>query len=397
MLLNLLTIVVFLSMFSLMVAIHEWGHYLFARLFKMGVSEFSIGMGNPVVWTFRKKKYARSTGEETETKFNIRPLPLGGFVKIDGMEPQEDGSEVNVVDGFYSKSPWQRIVVLVAGPLFSILLGLAILIPSFMTWGSQRANTTAEGLAKDGAAIAAGLKPGDKILKVNETTVSDGYSIRQLVWQAKGEPVSLSIQRGKEKLTIPVTPKLSPEPMDIVDRDGLPTGESKRIPLLGVIFGADTVQLSLPEATVKAFKFPIVQVRMLLYKLTTPKQLVEQSSGVIGMVVITRSAVGDSLQSVTLLCALLSMSVGIFNLLPIGMLDGGQILIALIEMLRRGKRIPMKIQNAFFGAGMALLIILFLVVMRQDINRFVFPSDEMTAKEIVTEPKPQTTLPSTKP
>lgn len=163
MLLNLLTIVVFLSMFSLMVAIHEWGHYLFARFFKMGVSEFSIGMGNPIVWTFRKKKYVRSTGEESETKFNIRPLPLGGFVKIDGMEPQEDGSEVNVIDGFYSKSPWQRIVVLVAGPLFSILLGLAILIPSFMTWGSQRANTTAEGLAKDGAAIAAGLKPGDKI------------------------------------------------------------------------------------------------------------------------------------------------------------------------------------------------------------------------------------------
>jgi regulator of sigma E protease len=91
------------------------------------------------------------------------------------------------------------------------------------------------------------------------------------------------------------------------------------------------------------------------------------------------------------------MSVGIFNLLPIGMLDGGQILIALIEMLRRGKRIPMKLQNAFFGAGMALLLILFLVVMRQDINRFIFPSDEVTAKEIITEPKPQTALPSTKP
>ncbi|MEI7987139.1 MAG: site-2 protease family protein, partial [Armatimonadota bacterium] len=106
---SLLTVVVFLLMFSVLVAVHELGHYLFARKFNMGVSEFSIGMGRPILKTWMRRKYTTEAGEEQETLFNIRAFPLGGFVKINGMEPNEDGTESNLPDGFYKKSPWQRI------------------------------------------------------------------------------------------------------------------------------------------------------------------------------------------------------------------------------------------------------------------------------------------------
>src|SRR5207302_10904574 len=114
-------------------AAHEYGHYLFARIFGMGVEEFAIGMGKKLlVW--RRKTYpvgnVEPSGEEaitqppqaTETtEFTIRAWPVGGFVRIKGMVPEEDGSEIRIPGGFYSKAPWKRLIVLFAGPLFSVL------------------------------------------------------------------------------------------------------------------------------------------------------------------------------------------------------------------------------------------------------------------------------------
>src|SRR5579862_3018711 len=168
----LLTAVVFLVMISVLVAAHEYGHYLLARFFNMGVEEFAIGMGKKVkVW--RRKTYelpvsqsyvhdlgvvshgaaleggdhpAQSELVETghgpalreTTEFTVRVLPVGGFVRIKGMVPQDDGSEVNIPGGFYSKPPWQRLVVLIAGPAASVLSGILVLIFLFLAQGVNR-------------------------------------------------------------------------------------------------------------------------------------------------------------------------------------------------------------------------------------------------------------------
>ena len=119
--------VVFLFMISALVAAQELGHYLFARLFGMGVEEFAIGYGKKPLFTWLRKPYkvrghsGEDLGESETTDFTVRPWPLGGFVKIKGMMPEEDGSEINVRGGFYNKPPWQRFVVLLAGPAFSVV------------------------------------------------------------------------------------------------------------------------------------------------------------------------------------------------------------------------------------------------------------------------------------
>ncbi|HKU53309.1 MAG TPA: site-2 protease family protein, partial [Nitrospira sp.] len=179
----LLTAVVFVVMLCVLVAAHEYGHYLLARLFGMGVEEFAIGFGKKPIWTWMRKTYSvqrnpgpagpsvplhletssyptdgssalqpepetsptpsqvKLTVQET-TDFTIRPWPLGGFVRIKGMVPEEDGSETKVPGGFYSKAPWKRFIVLLAGPVFSVLAGVIILFGLKLAMGEERRITT---------------------------------------------------------------------------------------------------------------------------------------------------------------------------------------------------------------------------------------------------------------
>jgi regulator of sigma E protease len=375
MLLNLLTAVVFLTMFCVMVAAHEYGHYLLARFFKMGVTEFSVGMGPK--YTLFKRRYRQSDGEDAETEFNLRALPLGGFVKIVGMEPKEDGSETKELDGFYSKPPFQRILVLLAGPLFSVLLGWLILVPSLVAFGIPEQTNIISKMSREDAGYLAGLRPGDKILKVDQTSISNPFELRASLAASGIKPYEFQIERKGQVMNFSVTPKMTPEAQEELDKEGHPTGRMAKRPIIGVSeFVESRRKPSLGEAASVATNLPIQAVKGLLNRLTTPKRLVEESTGIIGMVVITRNVVEESLEKVLTYSAYLSISIGIFNLLPIGMLDGGQILIALVEWIRRGKRLSLSVQNAFFGAGLALLLMFFLVVMRQDVLRFILPQAE---------------------
>lgn len=383
MLLNLLTAVVFLTMFCVMVAAHEYGHYLLARLFKMGVTEFSVGMGPK--FTLFKRRYRQSNGEQAETEFNVRALPLGGFVKIVGMEPKEDGSETKELDGFYSKPPFQRIIVLLAGPVFSVLLGWLILVPSLTIFGIPEPTNVISKMSREEAGFQAGILPGDKVVKIDNSPISNPYELRATLGKSGVKPYEFHIERASKPMTIVVTPKMSAEPQDELDKEGNPTGRLVKRPIIGILeFEEKRRKPTLLEAAAIATNLPIQAVKGLVTRLSTPKRLVEESTGIIGMVVITRNVVEESLEKVLTYSAYLSISIGIFNLLPIGMLDGGQILIALIEWIRRGKRISLAVQNAFFGAGLALLLMFFLVVMRQDVFRFILPqSEEKGAKKIV--------------
>jgi regulator of sigma E protease len=283
MLLNLLTVVVFLLMFSVLVAVHEWGHYLLARMFNMAVSEFSIGIGNPIVKTFRRKKYVLDSGEEQETKFNFRPVPLGGFVKIVGMEHQEDDLEPSPMGGFYSKPAWQRIIVLLAGPVFSLAFGLIVLTATFTAFGTYEPNNVVLETLEGQPAMNAGIKAGDRILEINGTSVLKAPEATKIIRSSNGEPISFKIHRGGSDLDIQVKPTLSAEERPIPDADGFPTGEYKRVPQVGIAFGADHIYPSFGAALNQAAEFPILQVRTMVNKFTKPKVLLENSTGMIGI------------------------------------------------------------------------------------------------------------------
>ncbi len=376
MLMNLLTIVVFLVMFSVLVAVHELGHYWFARKFNMGVSEFAIGFGKPIVKTWKRKKYRLDDGEEQETEFNIRPFPLGGFVKILGMEPQEDGSEVNVNGGFYTRSPWARIVVLFAGPVFSIVFGWLIFIGLFTMIGVEKPVNRIGSINIGGAADKAGIKPGDTIIKIDETDVKDTVTGILAIRGAKGAPVNVTFVHEGQTLQKLMTPTLSTQELEEIDSKGEPTGKKGHYPVLGIAFASDYFRVPIGEAIVTATQAPYIAAKAMITNIMRPKQILEESTGVIGMAVGTRMAVEGGLANVLSLAGIISISLGFMNLLPIGMLDGGQIFLSLIEGLRGGKRLSMRSQLQFLWVGMIVILFFFVAVTYKDLFRFVIPGEQ---------------------
>lgn len=200
------TAIVLVVMFTVLVAAHELGHYLFARLFNMGVEEFAIGFGKRPLIEWMKRSYTIPMREgevasiavspervnlegagqrppedmieedtpsgkvlRETTRFTIRPWPLGGFVRIKGMLPEEDGSETTIAGGFYNKPPVQRLMVLFAGPLFSVLAGILILIPLYCWTGTYEPDNAPKigAVVIGGPADKAGLREGDFVDSVN--------------------------------------------------------------------------------------------------------------------------------------------------------------------------------------------------------------------------------------
>ncbi len=375
MLMNLLTIAVFLLMFSVLVAVHEWGHYLLARKFNMGVSEFSIGMG-PLVKTWKRKKYTLDSGEEAETEFNIRAFPLGGFVKILGMEPKEDGSEIHEKGGFFSKGPIQRIVTLLAGPVFSIAFGWLLFLGIFTMIGMEKPITKIGTVSINGPADKAGVKPGDRVLKVNDVEMKDTISSIRAIRASKGEPVKLTYLHEGQTLEKIITPIMSKDELFDMDNEGNPTDTKAHYPILGLTYAAEYKRVPIGEAVISATSAPILMAKAMVTNILRPKRILEESTGVIGMAVGTRMAMEQGLTGVLSLSALISISLGFMNLLPIGILDGGQIFIAVIEWLRGGKRLSIRTQAGFLYGGLAVILFFFVAVTYKDLFRFVIPGEQ---------------------
>lgn len=428
----LLTALAMLFMICLLVAAHEYGHYLFARIFGMGVEEFAIGFGKRPIWTWMRKTYSveavpgpagKSAASErnsydyptdganalqpelvpepsptptqgklvtTETTdFTIRPWPLGGFVRIKGMLPEDDGSETTVPGGFYSKAPWKRFIVLLAGPVFSVAAGVIILFFLTLAVGKTVQGTTLGNLIKGGAADKAGLLPGDKVLEIDGKKIASPPDVAFSVRDQAGKPINVVIQRGTEQKTLTITPSLEKEPSPVINAEGIPTGEFKRQGKLEAYWDPNDqrhVSVSVGEAFMESARVPYTVVTTLARLVTQPKQLKENVGGPISIAKATSEAVRLGPETVVALAAMLSISVGIFNLLPIPPLDGGQMMVALIEMLRGGRRLSIKIQGAIATAGFALVAMLIITVMTIDVGRLTEKPKE--APELVKKDGP---------
>ena len=377
----LLFVFVFLLMISVLVAAHEYGHYLFARMFGMGVEEFAVGFGKPVVWTWMRKSYRVKDelvdgAEEVETTdFTVRPLPIGGFVRIKGMIPEEDGSEVHVPGGFYNKAPWKRFLTLLAGPAFSVLAGILILVPLYSTVGIERRvnEPVVGGLIEDSPAAKAGLKPGDRIISVNGVNVNSMYdSISQVRDSADTALPFVYEQDGVRKNAV-ITPKLAENDSPVLDANLEPTGEWKRQALIGITFSSETklVKLSLGDALVSAVNEPVRAVRSIIGLAKAPKNFDKTVAGPATMVVATNEAFKQGISKILVIAALISISVGVFNLLPFAPLDGGQMLVAVVEMIRGGRRLSIQMQTAINAVGLTLILTLVLGAWVVDFKRFL--------------------------
>lgn len=386
-------VLVFVTMISVLVGAHEYGHYLFARLFGMGVEEFAIGFGKKPLWTYARKTYTIQDGDHSiteETVFTIRPFPLGGFVRIKGMAPEEDGSETAIPGGFYSFAPAKRFMVLFAGPLFSVLAGMALVIPVYMFDGVDRpvSKPIIGEVGPARPADKAGLKKGDLITAVNDKPINTFYDLILSVRNSNGKQLKLNYVRQNIAATTTIMPMLDEKPGVLLTPDLEISDELARQYRIGVSFDFTKVRLGLAPATLEAAKAPVAAVMGIANMIRRPAQAGDSVGGPASIGVATATAVRMGFSRVVWLAAMLSISVGVFNLLPVYPLDGGQMMMALFEILRGGKRLSIQVQGAIANVGMGLVLLLVAGVFFVDFNRFALkPTPPKTEPAKIVAPK----------
>lgn len=354
---RLLYILLAILLFGVMIAIHEFGHFLTAKLLGVKVNEFAIGMG-PALWSRQKG----------ETLYALRAFPVGGYCAMEG-EDEDTGDP----RAFARQAGWKKIIILCAGAFMNFVLGLVITVALFL--GITQARTPvvtqfADGFQHQGAD---GLMEGDRIVSVDGHGIWMYADVQNYLARNDGHGVDLIVVRDGKRIT------LNDFPMGRYDYEyqgGLYHG-------FGLIFG-EIDDLSIPEricqGAVQTFDFVRI-VWMSLGDLVTGRVAVSELSGVIGVVDVvsevgTQSAsIAAGVQNVFYFMALISVNLAVMNLLPIPALDGGRVFFVLLNGLVYAvsrRRIPERYEGYVHAGAFVLLLALMAVVALHDIwNIFV--------------------------
>lgn len=352
------TLFSFILVLGLLIFVHELGHFLFAKLFGVRVLKFSLGFG---------PKIAGKTIGDTE--YVISAFPLGGFVKMFGENPDEQNvSEEDKRVSFAHKPVWQRFFIVLAGPVFNLLLPVLLFFLVFLFIGLPTPiDTTKIGrVTQDSAAETAGLEAGDIILKINDRDTLSWVDVLEKVKGSGGNPISMVVQRERERFTIEVQPKI-----DAVKNI---FGEEVEQRYMIGIMRADEITYE-DASIVEAFKNGCLQTYMYV-SITVMgfMKIIQQvipASEIGGPILIAQMA-GEQMRAgwlnLVYFMGLLSVNLGILNLLPIPVLDGGHLVFLTIEGLRR-KPLDEKAQIFAQQIGIGLLGTLMIFVFYNDIAR----------------------------
>jgi regulator of sigma E protease len=330
---------------ALLIIVHEAGHLLVARLCGMRVERFSVGFGKPLV-SFKRG----------ETIYQIAWVPLGGFVQITGLNPHE---EFNKDDpNVYPNRPaWMRLAVLVAGPGANYLAAVIMAFVMLLSVGKETANVVADVVAGT-PAQAVGLQRGDYLLEANGKVLSADLAITDVVQASNGQPVLLKVKRGQDIKTISVTPRRDPKDSKL--RIGIQVGGHARV--------------TAGRAVKEAFILPAVYTGQILtgmYEMLVGKQPANLS-GPVGIARHMAKAAELGAMEFVRILMLLSVYLGIFNLLPLPALDGGRVLFLGINALPI-KQVSAKTEAAVHMVGLLLLLGVFVLVTFKDIKEAVLP------------------------
>jgi regulator of sigma E protease len=348
----------FLVVLGILIFFHELGHFLVAKHFGIKVLKFSLGFGPKVL--------GKKIGE---TEYLISAIPLGGYVKMLGESDDEEDPILpeDESKSFSHKPVLQRIAVVGAGPLFNLLLALLIFCASFGFTGMQVLTTEIGEVREGSPAEKAGLKKGDLIISIDDMYTETWPQLKELVQDNRGEPIRVTLLREGQASTVTIIPEI-----DVVKNI---FGEEIKTPLLGVVSAGSFKEInlsflgSLKEGCLKTWdiiKLTCLTVIKLFQGIVSIKTL----GGPILIGQMTGQLAEQSWAYLIPFTAVISINLGILNLLPIPILDGGFIIFLLIELVM-GRPLNLRKREFAQKLGMGLLVLLMVVVIYNDITRIL--------------------------
>lgn len=352
---TLIYVLLALLLLGILITIHEGGHFFAARLMKIDVAEFSIGMG-PKILGWNSKKY--------DTKFSLRAIPLGGYCAFVGDETDRERTEAP--NAFGNQNVWKRMFVILMGPVMNLVLAFVVAWMFFAVNGV----TVATGIdpyiiqvTGAGAAYKAGMRDGSQITEVNGVNVLDG-TLETLMdtlsaWKEGDAPLKVTWTHEGKTYTEELTPVWDPEE----DR-----------PLIGVTIGGiyrtEERSVNVIEACEQSFKMCVQAsgaILRALKDLVTTGQGLDQTSGPVGIInLVSQETRSGGLKAYLQLLVLISINLGLMNLLPIPGLDGSRLVFGLIEVVR-GKPVPPQKEAMVHLVGMMLLFALMIFFTFRDV------------------------------
>jgi regulator of sigma E protease len=338
--------------FVALIILHEFGHFVAAKAVGMRVERFSLFFG-PLLVKFRRG----------ETEYGIAPIPLGGYVRITGMNPNEELLPEVAPRAYYNQPVWKRVVVILAGPAMNLLIAFVIVWALFMSNGQSVPGKNVSAVEKSTPAAAV-LRPGDVIVSVDgvsgsETAIRDQIATHkcsggQVNGCVAAAPARVVVRRDGKLYTFEIAPRYN---------------ASAGRPLLGFEFGSVQQPVSAGQAaslTGSGLWDVTKQTVGAVVRIFEPQER-KQLSGIVGGYTVTQESFATSTTQALEVLALISLSLAIINLFPFLPLDGGHVFWAVAEKVR-GKRIPFAVMERASVVGFVLILLLFVIGLSNDIS-----------------------------
>lgn len=344
-----MSLILSLLVFSLLIFSHELGHFLLAKKNGIGVTEFAIGMG-PTLFHFDKGG----------TTYSLKMIPFGGFCQMVGEQPEEGDEERE--DSFHRKSPWARLSVVLAGPIFNFIL--AFLLAMFVIGSVGIDHPIISGVIDGLPCAEAGLEAGDRIVQMNDQKIKVYRDLQLYLMLHEGEPFDLTYERGGEYNTVHI------QPVYVKEYNSF---------MMGIQYNTMRTKTDLWET----IRYSAYEVKYWMsYSLTSLKMMfqgqvsMDDVSSAVGIVDTLDTIVDETKEygaypvalELANFCILLSANLGVINLVPLPALDGGRILFILLEILR-GKPIPREKEGWIHTIGMICLMILMVLLVFNDVRK----------------------------
>ncbi len=339
---NLWPYLVAVLIFILLIVIHEFGHFIAAKLMGVRVNEFAVGFGPKLL----KKKFG-------ETTYSVNLVPLGGYCAMEGEDEESADNRA-----FCNKKAWRRFIIVAAGALFNLLLGV-ILVAISLAPGQLFPTTTVAGFTEDSSSYATGLRENDKIIAVDGRRIFTTYDLNYAFTGIDDGKVDLTVKRNGEKIEL--------------QNVTFATESYEGVNFLQVDFSLWGVKKTFGNYIKQTAATTVSYGRVVwfsLVDLVTGKFGLNQVSGPVGITEVVGEAAAQNIFNIFPIMALITINLGIFNLLPIPALDGGRLIFILYEMIFR-KKVPPKFEGVVHAVGFVILFGFMILVTFKDIWKLI--------------------------